>query len=100
MNRYQNIPIIRNRVGQQQYASTKYPDIPRQFSDLYVISTAEDRYDLLANIYYGDSSLWWIISIANSELTQGSIYPPEGTQLRIPIDINNILNAYTALNNR
>ena len=52
MNRYQNIPIIRNINGKQQYASTKYPEIPRQFSDLYVISTAEDRYDLLASAYY------------------------------------------------
>ena len=100
MNRYQNIPIIRNLSGKQQYASTKYPEIPRSFNDIYVISTAEDRYDMLANTYYSDPSLWCIISSANAEITQGSIYPPEGSQLRIPTDISSILNAYRVLNNR
>lgn len=100
MNRYQNIPIIRNIDGKQQYASTKYPEVPRSFNDIYVISTAEDRYDLLATAYYNDPSLWWIISIANAEITQGSIYPPVGSQLRIPTDISSILNAFRVLNNR
>ena len=100
MNRYQPIPIIRNRGGQQQYASTKYPEIPRSFSDIYVITSAEDRYDTIAYAYYNDSSLWWVISSANPEYSQGSIYPPEGVQLRIPTNISNIINAYRVLNNR
>jgi hypothetical protein len=82
MNRYQLIPIIRNRDGHQQYASTKYPEIPRSFSDIYVITSAEDRYDTIAYSYYNDSSLWWVVSIANPELPQGSLYPPEGVPIK------------------
>ena len=100
MNRYQPIPIIRNRGGQQQYASTKYPEIPLSFNDIYVITSAEDRYDTIAYAYYNDSSLWWIISSANPQYTQGSIYPPEGVQLRIPLDVSNIISNYNVLNNR
>lgn len=99
MNRYQNIPIIRSATGKQEYATTKYPEIPRRYTDIYVITSAEDRYDQLAVAYYGDSTLWWIISTANPQYTQGSLYPPEGVQLRIPMEISPILNAYTALNN-
>ena len=43
-----------------------------------------DRYDLLANIYYEDSTLWWVISKANYSLSQDSLIPPVGAQLRIP----------------
>jgi hypothetical protein len=99
MNRYQPIPIIRNRDGKQQYASTKYPQIPNNFSDIYVITSAEDRYDTIAFAYYNDSSLWWVISSANPQYTQGSLYPPEGVQLRIPTNLSPILDAYKALNN-
>ena len=98
MNRYQNIPIIRNINGKQQYASTKYPEIPRQFSDLYVISTAEDRYDLLANQYYSDSTLWWVISIANGNFQQNSMVVPERQQVRIPVNISNILFNFERIN--
>lgn len=100
MNRYQFIPITRNLRGQEQYSSVKYPEIPLNFNDLYVITSAEDRYDTLAYAYYNDSSLWWIISSANPQYTQGSIYPPEGAQLRIPLDVSTIINNYNALNNR
>ena len=59
MSRYSE---TRDLVG---FNSPKYPNIPLQFSDNYVITTIGDRFDLLAQQYYNDSSLWWIISIAN-----------------------------------
>ena len=100
MDRYRNIKILNNAQGIKYYKGTKYPEIPLNFNDLYVITSAEDRYDTLAYAYYNDSSLWWIISSANPQYTQGSIYPPEGTQLRIPLDVSTIINNYNALNNR
>ena len=71
---------------------------PLSVNDIYVITTVGDRYDLLANQYYGDSTLWWIISIANSLLPQNSIFIPEGTQLRIPTNVTPILTSYNQLN--
>jgi phage tail protein X len=99
MNRYQNIQLEKNISTKVScYRDSKYPTVPLSVNDIYVITTVGDRYDLLANQYYGDSTLWWIISIANSLLPQNSIFIPEGTQLRIPTDITSILTSYNQLN--
>ena len=98
MNRYQNIPILSNEQGKKYYKNIKYPVIPLDVSDIYVITDAGDRFDILAKQYYNDSSLWWIISIANPELPQNSYYPPLGYQLRIPQNISSIISQYNQLN--
>lgn len=98
MNRYQNIPVIKNTQGIRYYRDNKYPQVPLSSTDIYVVTTIGDRFDLLAQQYYSDSSLWWVISIANEILPQNSLYIPTGTQIRISTDISNILNAYALLN--
>jgi hypothetical protein len=54
MNRYQNIPIIKNSEGTRYYKDNKYPRIPLSVNDIYVITTIGDRFDLLALQYYSD----------------------------------------------
>jgi len=78
----------------------KYPEISLDFLDIYVYTNRGDRYDLLANSYYGDYSLWWIISRANPNFTQDSLMPPIGSQIRIPNKsrVGDILSAYKNLN--
>jgi len=98
MNRYQNIGIIRNSQGVSYYRTTQYPEVPLSVNDIYVISADGDRFDLLANQYYGDPTLWWIISIANPNAFQNSLYLPLETQIRIPANISNIISSYNKLN--
>lgn len=101
MNRYNNIPISTKspiKPGKRFYTLVKYPEIPLSVSDIYVITQKKDRYDLLANKYYGDKSLWWIISIANPSITQDTLNPPEGVQLRIPTNIAGVINSFNNLN--
>jgi len=99
MNRYQNTKIINQPdTNIKYYRDTKYPIVPLSISDTYVISTEGDRYDKLAQQYYNDSTLWWVISIANDNLPQNSLYLPEGTQIRIPSDVSGIIAAYNILN--
>lgn len=99
MNRYQYIQIEKDLTTKvRYYRDNKYPVIPLSDGDIYVITATGDRYDLLANQYYGDQTLWWIISMANSLLPQNSIFIPVGTQLRIPQNINGILTSYNNLN--
>jgi phage tail protein X len=107
MNRYQNIPII--VIDKKQcYQTTKYPEVPLSDNDIYVYTTQGDRFDVLASQYYGDQTLWWIISIANtatagsdlpSDLPQNSLIIPEGKQIRIPANYADVLNSYKQLNN-
>ena len=98
MGRYQDTTIFKNNTGKRYYSTTKYPEIPLDYNDIYVYSDQGDRFDILAQQYYSDSSLWWVISIANESLTQGSYYIPEGSQIRIPSNIGRILSQYQALN--
>jgi len=99
MGRYTNIPTKQSTNGKTIKSTTKYPEIPLSFNDTYVYTTIGDRFDTLAQTYYGNASLWWVISIANPQLTQNSYYPPIGTQLRIPSDIGQITSLYNELNN-
>jgi hypothetical protein len=70
MSRYTSIPFTQTADNRKRrYTTVKYPEISLDFSDIYVYTTRGDRYDILANIYYGDSSLWWVISTANPNST-------------------------------
>jgi hypothetical protein len=99
MARYDKANILKTIDGVPYYQNVIYPNIPLDSSDLYVITTDGDRLDLLAYSYYRDSSLYWIISVANNNATKGSLFPVPGTQLRIPQDYAYILTQYYQLNN-
>jgi hypothetical protein len=97
-SRYQNIPATKyNITGSEYYQTNVYPTVQPTDTDYYVITTVNDRLDLLAFDFYQDSSLWWIIASANA-LPGDSIYPPVGIQLRIPTNIQSILNTYNLVN--
>jgi hypothetical protein len=98
MSRYQDIKQIKNSEGITYYRDNKYPIIPLSINDIWVITTSGDRFDRLAQQYYNDYTLWWVISIANDNLSQNSLYPPGGTQIRIPTNISEILSNYNSLN--
>jgi nucleoid-associated protein YgaU len=77
--------------------STIYPKIKPNNNDLYIISEQGDRLDLLANKYYGDTTLWWVIATANN-INDATFYVEAGIQLRIPSDTNTILNDLQKIN--
>jgi len=84
----------------RRFINVKYPDIPRDVLDTYVFVTVGDRYDLLAQTYYGNESLWWIISRANPQLPSDTLYPRAGEQIRIPsvTRIPNIVSQFEFIN--
>jgi hypothetical protein len=65
---------------------------------VYVITTVGDRLDSLAYSYYSDATLWWIIAVANNNATKGALFPVPGTQLRIPTNVNNVLQQFDQFN--
>ena len=100
MPRYNNIPVTKSPNDKRMYETVRYPEIPRSTTDIYVYTTIGDRFDTLAEQYYQNSSLWWIISIANNELLQDSLTPKVGTQIRIPTNPAPILIEYEVLNEK
>jgi len=99
MNRYDNTTILKTQQNRPYFKGKFYPNIPLSENDVYVITTVGDRLDSIANSYYNDATLWWIIAAANNNATKGALYPAPGTQLRIPMDINNVLNLFKQFNN-
>jgi nucleoid-associated protein YgaU len=98
MNRYQDNRILTTVKGKQYYATTLYQNIPLSNTDLYVNTTVGDRYDLLAQQFYGDSSLWWVIPMANNQLVKDSLFPPVGLTIRIPSNVGNIVTEFRLIN--
>jgi len=96
--RYDNKTILKTPDGKPYYKGKAYPNIPLSENDVYVITTIGDRLDSLAYSYYLDANYWWIISAANNNATKGSMFPIPGTQLRIPTDLNNVLDLFNQFN--
>lgn len=100
MDRYLNSKTLRTEEGKRYKSITRYPKIPLSESDIYIYTDEGDRFDTLAQEYYKDSRLWWVISIANETLEQNSYYPPTGMQVRIPQNISSIMSEFEELNKR
>ena len=98
MRRYTTIPKEKLPSGKLIYKNVKYPTIKKTLNDIYVFTTVGDRFDTLAQQYYGNSSYWWIISIANEGLSQDSLTPPVGAQIRIPSNPSPIISDFENMN--
>lgn len=98
MNRYQDIPQTKID-GKVVYKTSRYPEIPLSPDDIYVYTVQGDRFDILAQQFYQDSSLWWVISIANANiLNQSSLVIPGGIQIRIPASYVDVIRSFNSIN--
>ena len=97
-NRYQYSTTLTNKYTKKKYlGSVLYPKIKPNDNDMYIISQQSDRLDILANKYYNDSSLWWIIAVANN-LNNASLSIEPGIQMKIPSNVSKILNDLEKIN--
>jgi len=96
-NRYRDTKHLKTSDGIEYITNSIYPDIPLSDQDYYAISTGGDRYDNLAQQFYSDHTLWWIIAVANNSERASLIVEP-GIQLRIPADKDRILQLYRDIN--
>ena len=90
MSRYRFTKISKSKTdinkpkSHSKYDTTIYNSVPEKNDDIFVIATEGDRFDLLAQQFYGDQSLWWYIANTNNLSTMNI---PAGTSLRIPNNI-------------
>ena len=81
------------------YRNLKYPEIPLSANDLYITTTSGDRLDTLANEFLNDVDLWWIITTANPDIIRrDSFNLKPGIELRIPDNVQGIIEAFETLN--
>lgn len=93
-----NVKNIKRLADGKKVLKTTIPKtIPKKDDDIYIITQETDRLDLLASEFYKDSSLWWIIAVANN-LGKGKLSVEIDTQLRIPTNITTILQNFKLIN--
>ena len=97
MSRYDSIQKVTPKET-LRLLTTSYPRIPFTSDDFYVITTGGDRFDLLANEYYGNSEYWWVIAVANPHVSRKNFVINQGVQLRIPANIEDIVAKFEAKN--
>lgn len=81
----------------RKFSTTLYPKIEEKNSDIIIRTNSGDRLDLLANRYYGDVTLWWIIAQANN-IGKGTLNIKAGTLLRIPQELETIFSDLETIN--
>lgn len=96
-HRYTSTPLTVTSDGRPYLTNVVYPVIPESFDDIYLITSEGDRYDLLAQTFYRDEDLWWIIALANNTTSDDLAIQP-GVQIRIPANKDQIVDAYLELN--
>ena len=95
-----HIPIIRSHVG-KFFKNQKFPEIPSPANDLYVITTSGDRLDLLAEQFYRDVRLWWVIPAANMDkISRDSFALKPGIEIRIPSNVKKIIRDFELVNRK
>ena len=90
MSRYSQIPVI-TREDRPTRSTSVYKIFEESSEDYYVISTDGDRFDTLANEYYRDARLWYVIAAANPAVRRDTMYITPGYQIRIPLPLSKVL---------
>ena len=98
-NRIQNIKKNKTNKGKRYYQPLRYPDIPLTSRDIYIRTTTGDRLDSLADQFYNDIRLWWVISSANPHIVRRDSYALKpNLEIRIPSNISKIKDDFKELN--
>tara|TARA_B100001778_G_C18136545_1_gene427396 strand:- start:64 stop:366 length:303 start_codon:yes stop_codon:yes gene_type:complete len=97
-SRLRTLPV-RTLNRKRTYKALKYPEIPLSINDIYIITNDGDRLDLLANQFYQDVDMWWIIATANPGVVKRDTFNLKpGLEIRIPTDTQGIMQNFESLN--
>ena len=97
MNRYSATNTIKNNQGIRRNSTIILPNsISNPLTDIFIKTTSIERLDKLAQQFYNDASLWWIIAATNN-IGKGTLLVPIDTELRIPA-AESVMNMLINLN--
>ena len=94
--RYNTSKILRDENGTRYLNRVEYPSIPIRDNDVFIRGVFGETFMNIANRFYQDKDLWWIIARANNQ--GDSIYTVPGKEYRIPQNITLILQELEQLN--
>lgn len=97
MNRYSATNTIKNNQGIRRNSTIILPNsISNPLTDIFIKTTSVERLDKLAQQFYNDASMWWIIAATNN-IGKGTLLVPIDTELRIPA-AESVMNMLINLN--
>jgi len=97
--RYNNIETLRSiKNNAKHYATVYFPELPLSDNDTYILTDNTDTFTSIANNFWGDVNLWWIIPAINPNIRKDSFRCASGTQLRLP-DLQEYIDEFIKVNN-
>ena len=94
MNRYRHQRIkLDKENGNRKLSSIEYAKISPKDSDISYVVKYGDSYGSLANRFYNDTTLWWVIAAANN-VGKGGLTLAAGLQIRIPQRMDKVMSDY------
>lgn len=100
MSRYKSTIIKKDKFSNNRVLRvTEYPKIPASEMDIIYYTKDDDSYMSLANQYYKDQALWWVIARANGPY-KGAFKFEAGTKLIIPMNLSKVFTEMSIINSR
>jgi len=84
--------------GKRVFKTTIFRSLERRDSDEFIEVEEARRLDILAQEFYDDKDLWWVIAQTNN-LDSDSFFVEAGTRLRIPMNITRVFSQIERVNN-
>jgi hypothetical protein len=95
--RKENLEILKNLYGKRFYGTIYFPTLPLSNGDTYILTENSDSLTSIANKFWGDVNLWWIIPVINPDIRKDSFKLDPNIQLRIP-DLQEFTDAFQLIN--
>ena len=88
MGRYKKTRILNDKNNERYLSTRTYEPIPKQDTDIYIIGKIGQTLINLADTYYDDVNMWWVIATANPGCFEGGVNLKVGKEYRIPTDLS------------
>ena len=97
MNRNDFCETLRTKFGKRYYSTILYPTLPLSSRDTYILTESNDTLTDIANKFWNDVNLWWVIAVMNPEVKKDSLHLDTNMQLRIP-DLEEFMTEFKKIN--
>ncbi len=94
---YRKLRQMRNNlksISQYETPILRHPTLSDRISidSTQIVWTLGDRLYKLADTYYNDPELWWVIAWYNGRPTEADFFP--GDLITIPLNVEDVIEAY------
>ena len=97
MNRNDFCETLRTKFGKRYYSTISYPTLPLSSNDTYILTESGDTLTDIANKFWNDVNLWWVIAVMNPHVPKDSLHLETNLQLRIP-DLEEFMTEFKKIN--